>query len=198
MKILVYGAGLIGSLHAARLQRSGHAVTLLARGGRGEEIRAHGLVLEDASTFLHLEGPELVLWVHVLAATIWIGGQATIALLLPLLRGQPGLVSAAGRRFQRMAWIAFAVLLLTGVLNMHDAGIAWNNLTATAPGRTLLLKLGFVALSGAAAAIHAVVVAPRAASAPSAATRSLSAVLGFLSLAAAALAALYGVIIAAG
>jgi putative copper export protein len=151
----------------------------------------------EKSMFLHLEGPELVLWVHVLAATIWIGGQATIALLLPLLRGQRALLSAAGRRFQSMAWTAFAFVLLTGVLNMHDTGIAWTNLTGSARGRTLVLKLGFVVLSGAAAAVHAVFVAPRAASAPSAVTRSLSAALGFLSLLAAALAALYGVMIAA-
>ena len=47
MKILVYGAGVLGSLYAYRLQASGHDVLLLARGQRLEDLRLHGLVLED-------------------------------------------------------------------------------------------------------------------------------------------------------
>jgi len=49
MKILVYGAGVMGSLYGARLEESGQDVTVLARGKRLEEIREHGLVLEDAT-----------------------------------------------------------------------------------------------------------------------------------------------------
>lgn len=50
MRILVYGAGVLGSLYAARLQESDNEVTVLARGRRLDAIRADGLVLEDAST----------------------------------------------------------------------------------------------------------------------------------------------------
>ena len=45
MKILVYGAGVIGSIFAAKLSRSGNDVTVLARGKRLEEIRNQGIVL---------------------------------------------------------------------------------------------------------------------------------------------------------
>jgi 2-dehydropantoate 2-reductase len=45
--ILVYGAGVIGTLYSARLQQAGHRVTVLARGERLVDIRRHGLVLED-------------------------------------------------------------------------------------------------------------------------------------------------------
>ena len=48
MKILVYGAGVLGSLYAARLKESGHEVTVLARGKRFDEIEAQGIVLEHA------------------------------------------------------------------------------------------------------------------------------------------------------
>lgn len=48
MKILVYGAGVLGSLFAARLKESGHDVTVLARGKRFDEIEAQGIVLEHA------------------------------------------------------------------------------------------------------------------------------------------------------
>lgn len=47
MNILVYGAGVIGTLYAARLQDAGHQVTVLARTSRLADIRRHGLVIED-------------------------------------------------------------------------------------------------------------------------------------------------------
>lgn len=47
MRILVYGAGVIGTLYAARLQESGELVTVLARGRRLADIRRGGLELED-------------------------------------------------------------------------------------------------------------------------------------------------------
>ena len=47
MKILVYGAGVIGTLYAAKLQGVGHRVTVLARKERLVDIRRHGLTLEN-------------------------------------------------------------------------------------------------------------------------------------------------------
>src|ERR1700685_2385339 len=50
MKLVVVGPGVIGSIYAGRLAQSGHEVTLLARGQRLADLRAHGLVLEDAAS----------------------------------------------------------------------------------------------------------------------------------------------------
>jgi 2-dehydropantoate 2-reductase len=50
MKILVYGAGVLGSVYAAKLQQAGNQVSILARGQRLADIREHGLVLEDHDT----------------------------------------------------------------------------------------------------------------------------------------------------
>lgn len=50
MNILVYGAGVIGSVYAARLQEAGYHVTLLARGQRAVSLQNQGILLEDAST----------------------------------------------------------------------------------------------------------------------------------------------------
>src|SRR6202171_2073084 len=50
MNILVYGAGVIGSVYATRLQEAGYTVSLLARGKRAVSLRAQGVVLEKAST----------------------------------------------------------------------------------------------------------------------------------------------------
>jgi|TARA_Y100000294_G_scaffold50050_1_gene47169 2-dehydropantoate 2-reductase len=50
VKILVYGAGNIGSLYAGLLQASGHDVSILARGQRLDEIREQGIKLRHAVT----------------------------------------------------------------------------------------------------------------------------------------------------
>jgi len=49
-KTLIVGAGVIGSFNAARLTDAGLDVTLLARGHRLDELRQHGVVLENART----------------------------------------------------------------------------------------------------------------------------------------------------
>ena len=50
MKIVVVGPGVIGSIYGGLLARSGHDVTLIARGQRLADLRTHGLVLEDADS----------------------------------------------------------------------------------------------------------------------------------------------------
>jgi len=49
-KVLVYGAGPLGSLFAAKLKESGHEVSILARNQRLSDIREHGIVLFDEMT----------------------------------------------------------------------------------------------------------------------------------------------------
>ena len=49
-KILVYGAGPLGSLFAARLQQGGNDVSILARGQRLDQLRRYGIILVDALT----------------------------------------------------------------------------------------------------------------------------------------------------
>ncbi|MGQ4442397.1 ketopantoate reductase family protein [Streptomyces violaceoruber] len=47
MKLLVYGAGVCGSLFAVRMHEAGHDVSLLARGGRLTALRRHGVRLAE-------------------------------------------------------------------------------------------------------------------------------------------------------
>ena len=47
-KVLFFGAGVLGSLYAARLKQSGQDVTLLARNTRLKDIKDNGIVLEHA------------------------------------------------------------------------------------------------------------------------------------------------------
>lgn len=50
VKVLVVGAGVVGSTYAARLARWGMEVTLLARGARLQELLGQGLMLTNALT----------------------------------------------------------------------------------------------------------------------------------------------------
>ena len=91
------------------------------------------------------------LFLHVLAATMWVGGQFTLAALLPVLRAAGADVPrTAARQFGRVAWAAFAVLLVTGIWNIAAA----KDTHAKGYQATLGIKLGFVALSGLAAWWH--------------------------------------------
>lgn len=48
MRILVFGAGIIGQIYAARLQHAGHDVTVLARGATGQALARDGIILVGA------------------------------------------------------------------------------------------------------------------------------------------------------
>jgi putative copper export protein len=135
----------------------------------------------------------VVLWIHIIAACVWIGGQITLGMLVPVLRVDRDLVTAAARRFGWLGWTAFAVLIITGLINMHEIGVSLTNLSANPTSRTLSLKLAFVIISGLAAAIHSFLPRFMADGAP---RRALTGIVGALALLAALAAAFYGVVIA--
>ncbi len=55
VRILVLGAGVIGSVYAGMLLQAGHHVVLLARGSRLTDLRAKGLVLENSESKQRLQ-----------------------------------------------------------------------------------------------------------------------------------------------
>ena len=92
------------------------------------------------------------LFLHVLGATVWVGGQLTLAALVPALRAFGAEVPrAAARRFNQVAWPAFALLVATGIWNIlaGQAKITGSYRT------TLVVKLIVVLVSGVTAALHA-------------------------------------------
>ena len=92
------------------------------------------------------------LFLHVLAATVWVGGQLTLAALVPTLRRLgTGIPRGAARRYNQIAWPAFAILILTGVWNV----IAVRSQISGSYQTTLVVKLAVVAVSGVTAALHA-------------------------------------------
>ena len=92
------------------------------------------------------------LFLHILAATVWVGGQLTLAGLVPGLRAlSPDAPRTVARRFNRIAWPAFAVLVVTGVWNLIEVDIGD---TTTEYQVTVLVKLVVVAVSGVSAFLH--------------------------------------------
>lgn len=99
---------------------------------------------------LHLHTVRLFL--HVLAATVWVGGQLTLAGLVPALRPLgPEVTRAAARQFDRIAWPAFAVLVATGIWNLLEVDLTS---VSSAYQASLGLKLLLVLASGCGAAAH--------------------------------------------
>jgi putative copper export protein len=89
--------------------------------------------------------------IHVLAATIWVGGQFTLAGLVPTARQISGdAPKMLANAFARLMWPAYAVLLITGVWNIS----ATQKGQSTAWKAVLVVKVFVVLLSGLAALLH--------------------------------------------
>jgi putative copper export protein len=102
-------------------------------------------MLADAQDIVRLS-------LHVSAAAVWVGGQVTLAGLVPTLRqAAPHALAPAARQFARLAWPAYAVLVITGVWNIaadhpSSEGGAWQIVLA--------VKVVVVAAAGVSAWCH--------------------------------------------
>jgi copper transport protein len=101
---------------------------------------------------------EIADWLHLSAASLWIGALATMALLL--WSGAPELRRAAFMRFSRLATVLIAIVLGAGVylaiVRLPNVSDLWT----TAYGRVLLVKIGLVSFALLWGAFHHFVVAP--------------------------------------
>lgn len=94
----------------------------------------------------------LRLFLHVLAATVWVGGQIALAGLVGTIRRQsPDAPRAVARAFARLAWPAFGVLVLTGIWNLTEIDLGN---TTTAYQVTVFFKITVAVASGVFVLIH--------------------------------------------
>lgn len=92
---------------------------------------------------------ELIRWVHLLAATVWVGGMITMAVLVPVLRtggASRELIQAAARRYGLASWVAITVSVTTGVLQLFRFDYELSGALAT--------KLILVSISITLAFVH--------------------------------------------
>ena len=92
------------------------------------------------------------LTLHVLAATVWVGGQIVMTGLLGPTRALGGDASKTlARAFARLAWPAFLVLILTGIWNVTAVHYSSQD---SAWKAVLMAKIVVVLLAGAGVALH--------------------------------------------
>lgn len=79
----------------------------------------------------------LNLFLHILAALIWVGGLFFVVLVLrPVISKiesrelQANLFDQIGRRFRYVGWIALGILVITGLLNLHFRGIGMDQFSS--------------------------------------------------------------------
>lgn len=94
----------------------------------------------------------LRLFLHVLAACVWVGGQLVLGALVPRVRSNhPEALHTIAVAFGRVAWPAFGVALVTGMWNLLAVDPAAHG---NAYLVTLAVKLGLVGLAAIATLIH--------------------------------------------
>ena len=115
----------------------------------------------------------LVLWLHVIAAVIWVGGNFILAMVIvphfrqhlpPIQRIQ--LLTQIGKRFEPIVWGCVGVLFFTGIINLFFSV----DLTSPTPlsnafMRTILIKIGLFFLLVILTVLHSMLFGPRLAAA---------------------------------
>ncbi len=106
-------------------------------------------------------------WIHLMAAAIWIGGIAQIALTWarPTLRGgeplRRAVMSGVLRRFGRVALPAFVIVAVSGLINALIELGRPDALWQSGYGRVLAVKMGLVGLIAMLSYAHALRLRPR-------------------------------------
>jgi putative copper export protein len=92
------------------------------------------------------------LFVHILAASVWVGGQLALGGVVGnVRRTAPEATKAVAQGFARAAWPAYAVVMLTGLWNLAEVDLGN---TSTAYQVTVFVKVTVAVLSGVAALVH--------------------------------------------
>ena len=91
------------------------------------------------------------IFLHVIAASVWVGGQLALAGIVPAVRrAHPNATKTIAQAFARVAWPAFVVALLTGVWNLMAVDIT---AASGAYQATVLVKIAVAILSGVFASV---------------------------------------------
>jgi len=119
-------------------------------------------------------GFQLSVWLHIIAACVWVGGMVFLAVVIvPITRGLEDralatrLLHQVGRRFRNVGWVTIGVLVVTGLSNLHYRGVGLEQLTdgefwAGGYGRPLGYKLGLVVFILSLSLVHDFHIGPRA------------------------------------
>ena len=111
-------------------------------------------------------------WLHILAVSVWVGPQFFLFIAaLPAIRtiedrqARARVMRVIVTRFGWLAWIAMAVIVLSGISNLYQVGgdtiLNWGSANDLRYGRLFAEKMFLVGLTVALTAVHTFVVGPR-------------------------------------
>lgn len=92
----------------------------------------------------------VLLWLHLIAAAVWVGGLITVGALVPALRSagaERPMLQAMARRFGTVSWAAMALAVVTGSIQIVRLDYDWFD-------EPVVRKLGLVVVAIALAAGH--------------------------------------------
>ena len=114
-----------------------------------------------------------VLWIHVIAAVTWVGGNLILAMVIvphfrqslpPIQRIK--LLTQIGKRFEPVVWGCIGVLFFTGIVNIFfSVDITSPSPISDAFMRTLLIKILLFFVLIILTVLHSMIFAPRLAAA---------------------------------
>ena len=119
-----------------------------------------------------MAGYVIAVSLHILAACVWVGGMVFLAVaVLPVLRRAPyqavavPLIHAVALQFRWVAWGTLALLVASGIANLHFRGLGWTEVRSGSVWRTefghiLAVKLALVVLILGISAWHDLVAGP--------------------------------------
>ena len=157
--VMTLGFGVIAALLLVgwvfdRLELRWPALALAVALSSGLSLSGHQATEPNASALA-----ELADWLHLVAASVWVGGVAALAFLIwPLA---PSLRRTAFIGFARLAVLLVAVMVLAGAYLALVRLPEFSDLWETVYGRLLLMKAAIVAIALVWGAVHHFVVRPR-------------------------------------
>jgi len=104
----------------------------------------------------------LIMWAHLIAASIWVGGSIFIGIVLaPLLKtisdsieGRLSIMIRVGRKFNKIGVPSLIVLIATGIYNSVSFIVKPSMILSTSYGIVLLIKIILVIILIITFAIH--------------------------------------------
>jgi copper transport protein len=157
--VMTFGFGVVAALLLVgwvfdRLELRWPALAVSVALASGLSLSGHQATEPNSSAL-----SELADWLHLVAASVWVGGLAALAFLVwPLA---PSLRRGAFVGFARLAIVLVAVMVLAGAYLALVRLPELDDLWETQYGRFLLLKAAMVAVALAWGAVHHFVVRPR-------------------------------------
>ncbi len=104
----------------------------------------------------------LIMWAHLVAASIWVGGSIFIGIVLaPLLKtmsdsieGRLAIMIRVGRKFNKLAVPSLIILIVTGIYNSSNLLNNPSLIPSTTYGQILVIKVILVIILLITFAIH--------------------------------------------